>query len=185
MKQKTIRANESPFMNRSIKKEIMNRSRLKNKFLKENSEENRLAYNKQRNLCTSLLRKKKKAYFENLDSSKITDNKTFWKTIKPMFSKKCMTKENITLVKDDEIVSESQAIAELFNKFFANVVTELNLAIDEDLLENVNHISDPVLRAIEKYKNHPSVKAISEKYNKNTFSFEHVSLDEIKKKILN
>ena len=60
MKQKTIRANESPFMNRSIKKEIMNRSRLKNKFLKENSEENRLAYNKQRNLCTSLLRKEKK-----------------------------------------------------------------------------------------------------------------------------
>ena len=129
--------------------------------------------------------RKKKACFENLDTSKITDNKTFWKTIKPMFSKKCVTKESITLVKDDEIVSESQAIAELFNKFFANIVTELNLAIDEDLLENVNHISDPVLRAIEKYKNHPSVKAISEKYNKNTFSFKHVSLDEIKKKILN
>ena len=185
MKQKTIRANESPFMNRSIKKEIMNRSRLKNKFLKENYEENRLAYNKQRNLCTSLLRKEKKAYFENLDTSKMTDNKTFWKTIKPMFSKKCVTKESITLVKNDEIASESQAIAELFNKFFANIVTELNLAIDEDLLENVNHISDPVLRAIEKYKNHPSVKAISEKYTKNTFSFKHVSLDETKKKILN
>ena len=102
-----------------------------------------------------------------------------------MFSRKCVTKESITLVKDDEIVSESQAIVELFNKFFANIVTQLNLAIDEDLLENVNHISDPVLRAIEKYKNHPSVKAISEKYNKNTFSFEHVSLDEIKNNILN
>ena len=69
-----------------------------------------------------------------------------------MFSKKCVTKESITLVKDDEIVSESQAIAKLFNKFFANIVTELNLATDEDLLENVNHISHPVLRAIEKYK---------------------------------
>ena len=126
----------------------------------------------------------KKAYFENLDSSKITDNKKFWKTIKLMFSKKCVTKEGITLVKEDEIVSESQAIAELFNKLFANILTELNLAIDEDLLENVNHISDPVLRAIEKYKNHPSVKAISEKYNENTFNFEHVSLDEIIKKLL-
>ena len=144
MKQKTIRANESPFVNRSIKKKIMNRSKLKNKFLKENSEENRLAYNKQRNLCTSLLWKEKKAYFENLDTSKITDNKTFWKTMKPMFSKKCVTKESMTLVKDDEIVLESQAIAELFNKFFANIVTELNLAIAEGLLENVNHISDPL-----------------------------------------
>ena len=96
MKQKIIRANEPPFMNRSIKKEVMNRSRLKNKFLKENSEEDRLAYNKQRNLCTGLLLKEKKAYFENLDSSRITDNKTFWKTIKPMFSKKSVTKERIS-----------------------------------------------------------------------------------------
>ena len=87
IKQKTIRANESPFMNKNLKKEIMNRSRLKNKFLKHSSEENRLAYNKQRNLCTSILRKEKRNYFETLDTSKVTDNKTFWKTIKPMFSK--------------------------------------------------------------------------------------------------
>ena len=40
-----------------------------------------------------------------------------------MFSKKCVTKESIMFVKDDEIVSESQAIAELFNKFFANIAT--------------------------------------------------------------
>ena len=60
MLQKSIRANGSPFMNRSIKKEIMNRSRLKTKFLKENSEENRLAYNKQKHLCMSLLRKERK-----------------------------------------------------------------------------------------------------------------------------
>ena len=74
-------------MNKSIKKEIMNRTRLKNKFLKENSEENRLAYNKQRNLCTSLLRKKKKAYFENLDTSKITDNKHFGKQLNLCFQR--------------------------------------------------------------------------------------------------
>ena len=60
---------------------------------------------------------RKKAYFENLNTSKITDNKTFWKTIKPMLSNKCVTKESITLVKHDEIVSENQAVAELFNKF--------------------------------------------------------------------
>lgn len=185
MKQKYVRANESPFMTKTLKKEIMNRSRLKNKYLKENSEKNKKAYSKQRNLCTSLLRKEKKTYFENLDTSKITDNKMFWKTIKPMFSKKCVTKENITLMKDNEIISDNEPVAELFNKFFANIVKELNLAIDENLLHNVDHIWDPVLKAIEKYKNHPSVKAIAQKYDQNTFKFKNISLDEIKREIRN
>ena len=185
MKQKSVRANESPFMTKKLKKEIMNRSRLRNKFLKNSSEENKLAYNKQRNICTSLLKKEKKIYFENIDTSHVTDNKMFWKTIKPMFSKKCTSKESITLVKDDEIISDSQPVAELFNKFFANIVKELNLGIDKKFLVNVDHISDPVQKAIQKYQNHPSVKAISEKYDKNTFSFKSVSLDEIKKEIKN
>ena len=45
-KQKLIRANESPFMNKHLKKSIMSRSRLRNKFLKEKTEENRKNYKK-------------------------------------------------------------------------------------------------------------------------------------------
>ena len=164
---------------------MMNRSRLKNKYLRNSSEEDKLAYNKQRNICTSLLRKEKKSYFENLDTSHITDNKMFWKTIKPIFSKKCTMKEKMALVKNDEIISDCQPVAELFNKCFANIVIELNLVIDNEFLVNVDHIGDPVQKAIGKYKNHPSVKAISEKYDKNTFNFRYVSLDEIKKEIKN
>ena len=93
-------------------------------------------------------------------------------------------KKNITLDKNDEIISDCQPVAKLFNKFFAGIVKELNLAIDIEFLVNVDHIGDPVQKAIEKYKNHPSVKAISEKYE-NTFSFRYVSLDEIKKEIKN
>ena len=88
MKQKSIRANKSPFKTKNLKKEMMYRSRLRDKYLRNSSEENKLAFNKQRNICTSLLRKEKKSYFENLDTSQITDNKMFWKTIKPIFSKK-------------------------------------------------------------------------------------------------
>ena len=88
MKQKSIRANESLFMTKNLKKKMMNRSRLRNKYLRNSSEENKLAYNKQRNICTSLLRKKKKSYFENLNTSHITDNIMFWKTIKTRVFKK-------------------------------------------------------------------------------------------------
>ena len=87
----------------------------------------------------------------------------FWKTIKPMFSKKCTMKKKITLVRNDEVISDCQPVAELFNKFVANIVKELNLVIDNEFLVNADHIRDPVQKAIEKYKNHPSVKAISEK----------------------
>ena len=59
------------------------------------------------------------------------------------------------------------------------------MAIDKEFLVNVDHISNPVQKPIEKYKNHPSVKAISEIQDKNTFNFSYLSLDEIKKEINN
>ena len=53
-------------MTKTLKKAIMTRSRLKNKFLKNQNRENKLVYNKQRNVCTSLLRKEKKELFRKL-----------------------------------------------------------------------------------------------------------------------
>ena len=54
-------------------------------------------------------------------------------------------------VKNDEIKSDCQPVAELFNKFFSNIAKELNLVIDNEFLVNVDHIGDPVQKAIEKY----------------------------------
>ena len=59
----------------------MKRSQLRNVFL-----ESQVAYDKQRSYCTSLLRKEKRNYFENIDTSNISDNKMFYKTAKTMFS---------------------------------------------------------------------------------------------------
>ena len=53
--------------NKDFSKEIMARSRLRNKYIKNRNEENRAIYVKQRNYCVSLLRKSKKKYYENLD----------------------------------------------------------------------------------------------------------------------
>ena len=44
----------------------MVRTRLRNIFLKNRSEENKIKYNKQRNLCVTLLRKSKREYYQNL-----------------------------------------------------------------------------------------------------------------------
>ena len=73
------------------------------------------------------------------------------------FSEKISSNEdNIVLIEKDEITSEDNRISEIFNDFFHNAVASLNVDIDPGLLFNVNHIDDPVLKAIERYKNHPN-----------------------------
>ena len=62
-------------MNKDISKAIMDRTRLRHKFLRNRSIEDRNAYNKQRNYCVSLIRKIKEDYYNNLDYRKIIDNK--------------------------------------------------------------------------------------------------------------
>ena len=85
IKRKYVRANEAPFMTKELHKAVMKRSKLRNKFLKTKSITDRKIYNVQRNYCKKLLRSTKKSYFNKLDISKINDNRSFWKTIVPLF----------------------------------------------------------------------------------------------------
>ena len=84
-KQRHVRANQSPFINNKLNKAIMNRSRLRNRFLKNKTEENKKGYNRQRNYVVSLLKKYKDEYYNNLNTKDIIDNKKFWTTVKPLF----------------------------------------------------------------------------------------------------
>ena len=105
LKQKYIRANNSPFMNKTISRKIMKRTRMRNKFLRERTEANRMAYNIQRNYCVSLIRKTKRDYYSNLNHKQLTDNKNFWKTVKPFFTDKGVNNEKITLTENGETLS--------------------------------------------------------------------------------
>ena len=64
-KKKYVRSNHLPFMNKNLSKAIMLRTKLRNIFLKNRTEENKNRYTKQRNLCVTLLRKSKRGYFNN------------------------------------------------------------------------------------------------------------------------
>ena len=76
----------------------MTRSMLQNKFLKTKSNECKQPYNKQRNLCVTMVRKAKENYFNNLNVRNITDNKQFRKAVKSFFSNKVGNNERITLI---------------------------------------------------------------------------------------
>ena len=64
----------------------MTRSRLKNKFNKNSSAKNWNSYEKQRNFCLKLLRQTKEKDFNSINIKKVSDNKKFWKSVKPFFS---------------------------------------------------------------------------------------------------
>ena len=90
-------------MNKKLSKEIMKKSRLRNKFLNTKSDIDRKAYNKQHNYVVGLLRNEKNSFYSNLDTKVVIDNRTFWKTVKPFLSEKVTKHAKIKLVEDDKI----------------------------------------------------------------------------------
>ena len=134
-------------MDKELNQAVMVRSKLRNKYLKSKSEIDKRRYNKQRNYCVKLLRLKKQKYHESLDISKVSDNKTVWKTISPL-NKSYLTNSRIILLKNGAILSEEAKVADTFNEFFSNVVKELKIEKDNNLLTDVIEETDPVLKAI-------------------------------------
>ena len=117
LKKKILRHNNDPFMTKEFRREIMKRSKLKNKYNKKRNYENWSLYKNQRNYCLSLLRKTKKAGFEKLNIKEIGDNKTFWKTVRPYFSDKDNKSSKITLVENKIVIAGEKRVAELMNNF--------------------------------------------------------------------
>ena len=92
------------FFNKELSKGIMIWTKLRNIFLQNRSEENRIRYTKQRNFCVGLLRKSKKRYYENLNETSVVNNKPFWKAVKPLLSDKVAGKDEIYLIENNELV---------------------------------------------------------------------------------
>ena len=91
-----MRANNSNTVTKTLRKAIMKTSKLRNKYLRERTNEAKSLYNKQRSLCLSILHKNKRDYFGNLNNKIVTENRHFWKTINPLFSEKAFQRECIT-----------------------------------------------------------------------------------------
>ena len=65
-KKKVLRANHAEYMTKQLRKAIMRRSALENKFRKYKTEEHNKAYRKQKNYCSRLYKKERMKYYNNL-----------------------------------------------------------------------------------------------------------------------
>ena len=65
----------------------------------------------------------------------------------------------------------------------SNIAKELNIKAKEEFLCDTSNISNPVERAVQKYKNHLSIQMIKETFDNNKkFPFDLVSFDIVQKK---
>ena len=180
VKMKILRYNNNPFMKKALRKAIMTRSRLKNKFNRNSSAKNCNSY-KQRNFCLKLLRQTKEKYFNKINVKKVSDNKTFWKSLKRFFSNKGLNSSNILLVEGNEIVNDDGKIATIMNRYFANITKHMNLKANK-----ISH-REELVNTLDAFKNHKSVPWIKlvNFHCYCTLNFSKVTESEVKKEILN
>ena len=84
----------------------------------------------------------------------VTENKQFWKTVKPCLTDKTLKGERITLIENEKVVSDERELVKIFNEYLSNILPNLDIQRPP----SITLYHDPVLRAIKKFENHPSIQ---------------------------
>ena len=185
LRSKLLRANQASYISEPLRKAIMKRSYLENLYFKRRTDHSLRNYKKQKNYCSRLYKKERKNFFNKLNTSFVSDNKLFWKTVKPFFSNNGSHQGNIKLVEGDKLLQDDSEVAEELNNFFKEAVSILNVNENSCIInpDSIN-ISDPIEKAITKYKFHPSILLINNKIvNQDKFSFKPISKLDVNKDV--
>ena len=84
------------------------------------------------------------------------------------------------------MISEDQVVAEVFNKFFINIVPNLKIPTNHNYDTDFLVTNDQVANALNKFRNHPSIIMIKNKRKADQcFSFGPVTYEDILKKTNN
>ena len=81
--------------------------------------------------------------------------------MKPVFSNKLVSREKITLVENEKIITDNKDIAKVLNDFFSNIIKTTHVPQtnhSDSSFENARH---PTLKAKVTYHNHHSILALT------------------------
>lgn len=125
IKTKFLKKPSAPFINSALRKAILKRNMLYNKYAKNKTSQNWNAYKKMRNFCVSLRRKSIRHYFQEKCGEEAQNN-DFWKTVKPFLSNKnAGSQEPITLLNNNKLISDPVEVAEQLNDYFTNIASQI------------------------------------------------------------
>ena len=94
----------------------------------------------------------------------MTENRTFWKTVKPFLTDKTNKTSRITLIEEERVISQDHLIAKTFNEYFINIPIK-NMPKNQEYERFDSSEGNPVTSIIKKYRNHPTTKFIKTKKN--------------------
>ena len=115
----------------------------------------------------------------------VSDNKKFWKTVKPFLSDKVTTFSKISLVEKGGIISDESKVVNAFSNFFENAIRSLGIKGNEHSQENYD-LKNPVEIAIKKFEQQLSINLINKNITKNeVFHFSPADLENNSKEIIN
>ena len=175
LKTKFVSRNQVPYMNSELRK-ARNMWRGKH-FRNRSNKQYRAMYIKWRNKVVKLHKKSIKTYFRQRCDNQ-NGNKKFFKTIKPFLSEKISNScgNKIILKEDNCILSQSQDVADVFNKYFSSVANY------DGVPDGVDNL---IFReAIEKHNSHDGIRLIKAKIPPTTeFDFKCISEDTVFKYI--
>ena len=162
IKKKYIRANNAPFMNKTLSKAVMTRSCIRNRYLRNPSVTNKNEYKRYRNLCVGFSERKRGDFTRILTRIKLLIIEYSGK-LSNLFSLRSILNKKITLVENNDIVSNDAYVAEIMNLFFSFAVQDLEIDGYAENLFSSNVNSDPISKIIVKFKDHPSILKIKER----------------------
>ena len=119
LKSKFLKTNHSKFVTKEVSKAVMLRTKLRNQFLKKSTLEARTCY-------------------KNLDLKDINESRKFWATVKPLFSNKIKSAENIFLDESGEIIRNEVEVANVFNRYFVNMVPNNGITNNHNFLSSTD-----------------------------------------------
>ena len=109
----------------------------------------------------SLLTKAKKHYYGNLNEKNVTDNKIFWKAIKPVLLNKSVSNEKITLVENQKILITDNEVEITLNDISNTIkISDISKFDRSDPVSD--NLNNSILKAILKYLKHPSILILSQ-----------------------
>ena len=165
IKQRLIRGNQVPFVNKKLSKAIM-RSQLRNKCNKTKSAFDWIIWKNQRNPCIKLRRQAIKDHFKLKCENGTMNSKQFWKMVKPLISSKCNTDHNDNiLIEEGKQIRDRKEVAKKLNNVIIDII-HITTGKAVIPIEEGNH-EQAILNIIAKYDNHISINNIEKEEHKN------------------
>ena len=176
-KEITLRKGDFHCMSKELKRAILYRNQLRNKYYKYRTTQYLALYRAQRNNVTAIKRKEMRKYFEEKCKTG-TRNKDFWKAVKPLFSKSRTKSDSIPLRENGLIITDDHKVCNIFNTFFQSIGSDIGYPESND---------KPLDEILGQYSEHESIKMIKERIKRKDFhqkfSLRFVSEVETKKAV--